>query len=121
MNNANFGIDCQNNIDSWKFESIYDEIGKTSFVKKYVNLFGNEKYKDFASIKTVHKETEQIFNEKLLTLDPNDLTFEARKYSVNIERAENPDALESMNEHKKNNQNHKFYDIDKKYRKYRKI
>ena len=121
MNNANFGIDCQNNIDSWKFESIYDEIGKTSFVKKYVNLFGNEKYKDFASIKTMHKEIEQIFNEKLLTLDPNDLTFEARKYSANIERAENPDALESMNERKKNNQNHKFYDIDKKYRKYHKI
>lgn len=48
----------------------------------------------------IHKEIEQTFNKKLLTLDANDLTFKARKYSIDIERAENLDVLESMNEHK---------------------
>ena len=38
------------------------------------------------------QEIEQLFNEKFLALDPNDPTFEARKYSINIERAENLDA-----------------------------
>lgn len=38
-----------------------------------------------------------------------------RKYLIDIERAENLDALESMNKHKKrNNQKRKFFDIDKK-------
>lgn len=68
---------------------------------KYANIFGNEKYKDLACIKMIHKEIEQTFNKKLLTLDANDLTFKARKYSIDIERAENLDVLESMNEHKK--------------------
>ena len=27
MNNANFGIDCRNNIDNCQFETMYDEIG----------------------------------------------------------------------------------------------
>ena len=43
MNNAHFGIDCQNNIDNCKFELIDDEIDEISFIKKYVNIFGNEK------------------------------------------------------------------------------
>ena len=59
-------------------------------------MFGNEKYKDFAGIETMHEEIEHTFNEKLLALDPNVPTFEARKYSINIERAENLEALESM-------------------------
>ena len=33
MDNANFGIDCRNNIDNCKFEPIYDEIGKISFIE----------------------------------------------------------------------------------------
>ena len=35
----------------------------------------------------MRKEIEQTFNEKILALDPNDPTFEARKYLINIERA----------------------------------
>ena len=47
------------------------------------------------------EEIEPTFNEKLLAVDPNDVTFEVRKYSINIERAENLDVLESMNVKKK--------------------
>lgn len=58
----------------------------------------------------MRKDIEQTFNEKLVAVDPNDPTFVARKYSINVERAENLDALESMSEYKKN----KFFDIDLK-------
>ena len=100
-NSANFNIDCQNNIDNCRFEPIYDQISEISFIKKYTNIFGNAEYKYFASIETMHQEIEQLFNENLLALDPNDLTFEARKYSINIERAENLDALVSVTKHEK--------------------
>ena len=87
-------------------------------MNKYVNIFGNEKYKDFAYIKAMCEEIEQTFNEKFLALYSTDSTFEARKNSINMERAENLDALGSMNKHKKkkkkNNQKCKFFDIDKK-------
>ena len=96
MNNANFGIDCRNNIDNCKFEAIYDETGEVSCIKKYANIFGNEKYKDFACIKTIQEE---------------------------IERAENLDVLESMNEHKKKKkiENIFFLTLKKKNSKYHKI
>ena len=47
----------------------------------------------------MREEIEQTFKEKLLALDPNDPTFEARKYSINIERAKNLNELESMNKY----------------------
>ena len=58
MNNTNFGIDCRNNINNCKFEPIYHEIGETNFIKKYTNIFGNDKYKSFACIETMHEEIE---------------------------------------------------------------
>ena len=97
MNKSNFGIDCRNNIGNCKFESIYDEIGEINFIKKYKNIFGNH----FICLETMRKDIEQTFNEKLLALDPNDPTFAARKYSINVERVENIDALKSMSEYKK--------------------
>ena len=81
MNNANFSIDCPNNINNYKFEPIYSEVGKISFMNKYVNIFGNEKYKDFAYIKAMCEEIEQTFNEKFLALYSTDSTFEARKFN----------------------------------------
>ena len=78
---------------------------KEVLFKKNTNMLDNEKHKDFARIETMREEIEQTFSEKLLTLDPNDLTFEARKYWVNIERAENLDALQK-------NQKHIFFNID---------
>ena len=33
LNNSNFGIDCQNNIDNCVFEPIYDEIGEIGYIK----------------------------------------------------------------------------------------
>ena len=78
---------------------------KEVLLKKNTNMLDNEKHKDFARIETMREEIEQTFSEKLLTLDPNDLTFEARKYWVNIERAENLDALQK-------NQKHIIFNID---------
>ena len=61
------------------------------------------------------EDIEETYNEKLLTLDPNDLTFEARKYSLNVARAKNLDVLKSMDERKKkNNKRHILFEIDQK-------
>ena len=52
-------------------------------------------------------------NKIMKILDPNNPTFEVRKDSINRERVENLDALESMNEYKKkNDKKRKFLDID---------
>ena len=61
----------------------------------------------------MREEIEQTFNEKILALGPNDPTFEVRKYLINIERAENLDMLEKINNpQKKSNKKQRFFDID---------
>lgn len=49
----------------------------------------------------MHAEIKQIFNEKLLVIDPNDPTFEARKYLINK---------------KKDDKKHKFLILTKRSR-----
>ena len=101
MKNANFGIDRRNHIYNCKFDPIFDKIGEIKFFKKYANIFGNVQYKDFACVERMKEEIEQTFNNKLLVLDPNNPTFEARKYSINMKRAESRDSFKSMVAHKK--------------------
>ena len=117
MNNANFGKDCWSNIDNFQFEPIYHEIGEITFIKKYANIFGYSQYKGFACVEAMKEEIEQNYNNKLLSLDPNDPTFEARKYSINIERAESVDALESMQIHKKKAIKNELFSILKVWQK----
>ena len=42
------------------------------------------------------KDIEAAFNQKALVFDPNNQIFEACKYSINRERAEELDAVDSL-------------------------
>lgn len=44
----------------------------------------------------MRKDIEAAFNQKALVFDPNNQIFEARKYSINRERAEELDAVDSL-------------------------
>ena len=118
MNNANFRIDCRNNIDNCQFETMYDEIDKTVYIKKYANIYGNKQYKGFACPETMKKEIEATFKKKLLALDPNHSTFKARKYSINRPRIENLNAVNSMiaekKKKKKMEKTHLFLTLNKR-------
>ena len=41
LHNANFGIDCRNNIDNCVFELIYNEIGEIRYIKNMTLYFDN--------------------------------------------------------------------------------
>ena len=38
MNNPNFGYDCRNNLDNYKFVPIFDELKEMTYIKKYYNF-----------------------------------------------------------------------------------
>lgn len=57
----------------------------------------------------MHKKIDQTFDKKILALDPNDPTCEATKYSIKIERAENLNTLEKINNHKKKQSKAKIF------------
>lgn len=42
LNNNNFGIDCQNNIDNCYLEPIYEDFNEISYIKRYTTIFSDE-------------------------------------------------------------------------------
>ena len=80
LNDANFVIDCRNNIDNFKLEPIYDEIDEISYIKKFGAIFGNDdNYRDFYCPQKMREEVNEKCNVLVLGLDKNDPTYEARK------------------------------------------
>ena len=62
MNNANFGVDCRNNVNNSTFDPIIDEINEISYLKKYYSLFNN-KISGFVNSEILGKEMEQKFKQ----------------------------------------------------------
>ena len=87
----------------------YDEIEEIGFIKKHNNInnfdnksnkFDNKKYSDFSDINLMKLNIPK-YSKLLLDLDPEDPTFEARKYSLKNRKEQDLDAVSSMNEHRK--------------------
>ena len=101
LNNSNFGIDCRNNIDNEILEPIYDEVSEIAYIKKFDNIFDNEKYVQFSEANIVTQEVNEKYNWLILNLDKNDPTYLSRKYSYELRRKRNLDSIKTMEEHKK--------------------
>ena len=78
LNNSSFGIDCRNNIDNCYLDPIYDDIDEIGYIKKYANILNNQNYRDFFSRDFMRREIEQVFEDKLFSLDKNDPEYEAK-------------------------------------------
>ena len=64
MNNENFSYDCRNNANNCYFFSIYDEIGKFSYAKRYQNVF-DQRIRNFVSSEIFERQTEEEFLNKI--------------------------------------------------------
>ena len=80
LNNSNFGADCRNNIENRVLEPIYDEISEIAYIKKFHNIFDNEKYVQFSKTNIMKQEINEKYNQLILNLDKNDPTYLSRKY-----------------------------------------
>lgn len=113
LNNSNFGIDCQNNIDNCYLEPIYDDFNEISFIKKYTTIFSDEGLRDFFLPDLPRNEIEQTFQAKIFALNKNDPTFEARKKYLERKKEEEPEAVDSF-EKSKRSKKRKFKTVDEK-------
>ena len=102
LSNANFGYDCRNNLDNCKFDSIYDEIGEITYIRKDHNLFDNEVLK-FVNSSLIEKQIEKTYNEKLLQIK-NDNSFKNYKIEyLKTEKKTNEEALSQLKQKEKKN------------------
>ena len=65
LNNANFGYDCRNNLDSCVFEPIYDEIGEISYLRNYHKSLFDAKISSFVNLALLEKEIDKKFNDEM--------------------------------------------------------
>ena len=86
LNNANCGIDCRNNIDNCSSEPIFDEIYEIIYIRKFDSIFDNEKYRDFSDINLMTQDVNEKYDRLILDLDKRDLSYEARKYSLQFRK-----------------------------------
>ena len=114
LNNSSFGIDCRSNIDNRTLEPIYDEISEIAFIKKYENIFGNEKYFQFSEINVITEEVNEKYERLHLWLDKNDLTYLARRYDYDSQREQDLNSVKSMEEQKKLAQRELFMALKKR-------
>ena len=114
LNNSNFGIDFRSNIDNRTLEPIYDEISEIAFIKKYENIFGNEKYFQFSEINVITEEVNEKYERLHLWLDKNDLTYLARRYDYDSQREQDLNSVKSMEEQKKLAQRELFMALKKR-------
>ena len=54
MNNSNFGYDCRNNLDHCKFVPIFDELGESTYINCYHNVF-DQKVSQFVTTDLMKK------------------------------------------------------------------
>lgn len=92
---------------------MYDDIGEIAYIKKFTSIYGNDDFKDFFSPQHMKGEVIQLFQNKIMHLDKNDSTYEARKQYHNNKMEEELHAVESF-ENAKNKSKQKLHQIDGK-------
>ena len=86
MTNSNFGYDCRNNTDNWKFVPIFDEYKEIHFINRYHNIF-DEKVSKFVTSDLLKSQIEKQYNDKLMKLDKEDKFYEIKLQTLKTLKA----------------------------------
>ena len=89
LNNANFGYDCCNNLDNYKFIPIFDEV---TYLKKFYNLFYPHISK-FISSELLEKEIDENFDYEMIKIQYNELFCGIKITTLNNKRREDLEPL----------------------------
>ena len=101
MNNANFGVDCRNNVNNSTFDPIIDEINEISYLKKYYSLFNN-KISGFVNSEVLEKVMEQKFKQGVSNIQDDDPFKDPRIKSLCNQKADELDILNALKKMKIN-------------------
>ena len=102
MNNSNFGYDCRDNLDNYKFVPIFEEYKELTYIHRYHNIFDN-KVSQFVTSKLLRADIEEKFNDKLSKLDKEDRFYEIKLQTIKTERLQQLETAEKFEQQKKKN------------------
>ena len=102
LNNANFGYDCRNNLDSCTFKPINDEIGELSFIRRYYNNLFDKDIQPFINSKILQQEIDERVNNEKQKIKESDPFYCAKIRSLDNRRSAENEVLERFKEKEKN-------------------
>ena len=79
LNNSNFWINLNSNIDNCILEPLYNDLNEISYIKKFTTIFSDDTFRHFFLPEHLREEVIQNFQGKIIALNKNDPTYEARK------------------------------------------
>ena len=101
MNNSNFGNDCRNNIGNCKLQLLYDGLDEISYIKKYMNIMLDNRYKEFFTIDLLKQQIQAEFNKKTENLDQDDPFYFSIYESLSRKLEEDLEAIEMCSKSRK--------------------
>ena len=93
LNNSNFGIDCRNNIDNCILEPLFDNFEEISYIKKFMSILFDEKFRHFYSPELIQEEIIQEYQSKIFELKKEDPLYDIRKKYYERKMDEELDAV----------------------------
>ena len=100
MNNSNFGFDCRNNANNFKFEPLIDEIDELTYIKKYQNLF-DSKIKSFVSSSILEENINQNFDQAISLIKSDDPFKNISITELKNKKQEEMDAVDYLRKREK--------------------
>ena len=100
MNNVNFGFDCRNNVNNFKFEPLIDEINELTYIKKHYNFFDSI-INNFVNSEILEKNIIQEFEQEIALVKDNDPFKNARIVELENKRQTDIDSLECLKKKEK--------------------
>ena len=96
LNNSNFGNDCRNNIGNCSLELIFDGPEELAYIKKFTNVFPDQKFTEFFTDDRLKKQVEDEFEQKLQNLDVSNEFYPAMLENITELKNENLEAIEAF-------------------------
>ena len=109
MNNSNFGFDCRNNLNNFRFEPLINEIEELTYIKRYHNLFDN-KIKDFVSSQILEQNINQEYDQAASQIKEDNPYKDIYLNEIQNKRDTDLDAVDCMKKKEKKSKKRKVKD-----------
>ena len=96
LNNSNFGNDCRNNVGNCKLELMFDGLEEVAYIKKYLNIFTDSKFREFFWMNILRDQVNAEFENKKEKYDKEDPFYDSLIEMLQQKRDKDLEAIDGL-------------------------
>ena len=101
LNNSNFGNDCRNNIGNCSLELTFDGFEEIAYIKKYLNIFTDPKFREFFSADIFREHAEREYQKNKKKYNKDDRFYEFFMEDLELKRVEDLESIPAFENKKR--------------------